>query len=734
MRNTARSALRTRLGEIASDFAPSHLAATLVGGTVVGILGVALSISFAALVFTGDLESALPAGIGLALFGTLVIGVITAVGSSLPGAVAGVQDNTSAVIAVSTSGLAAGVAFDQLVPTVIAYIVLASLLVGIGLAGLGAFRLGGLVRYIPFPVIGGFIVATGVLILQGAGKILFGEADGLFTATALGRWVPGAAIGLFVFLAGRHRLGKLVVPWAIMGAILLAHISFALGGIGQEEATQRGWLLGPFGDQAIWGFDTLRALGDADWSGIAGQWGGLATVVALAAISVMLYVHALEQAVGFDLDVDHELRVAGVAAAAGSLGGGMPGFVYLSDTTLLAKIAGSRRGAALVAAVMCGIAIVVGGAVLRLVPTAVIGGLLLSLGLSFTIEWLWDMRSRLQRSDYALVMIIGGAVLVIGFLPAIGLGTAIAVVLFVVRYSRVDAVRHRYTLASIRSAVDRSPEREAVLAEHGSEAMVLEVRGYLFFGTAHRVFEDPALDDRDSDIRFVVFDLARITGIDSSASTAFAKLARHARARRCGILLAAMPDAAHRLLSPIVDAEPGIQCFTTVDEAIEWCEDQILSSHQDEFTESTTPSLGGRLTAVLGSRDRADAVLRHFERLELRSSEVVIHQGRPAPGLFFIESGTLTACFRSTNGSVTRRLRTMRPGSLIGEISLYQGGDATAEVIAEGPASVLHLSSEALAELERTDPTAAVAVHRLAAHTLAGRIIHAEQAIRALRD
>ena len=114
-------------------------------------------------------------------------------------------------------------------------------------------------------------------------------------------------------------------------------------------------------------------------------------------------------------------------------------------------------------------------------------------------------------------------------------------------------------------------------------------------------------------------------------------------------------------------------------------------------------------------------------------SQVLVRQGEPAPGLFFLESGVLTAQLRTADGD-TIRLRTMQAGAMIGEISLYLGGEATAAVVADEPAVVLHLSPAALAAVERGDPPAAAAIHRLAAQTLAGRVLHAERAIRMLRE
>jgi hypothetical protein len=61
---------------------------------VSGAIVVVLSVSFAALVFTGPLERHLQAGIGLSLFGSVIVVVILAATSSFPVTIGSVQDTT----------------------------------------------------------------------------------------------------------------------------------------------------------------------------------------------------------------------------------------------------------------------------------------------------------------------------------------------------------------------------------------------------------------------------------------------------------------------------------------------------------------------------------------------------------------------------------------------------------------------------------------------------------------
>lgn len=719
--------------ELLGDFRVSRLPMTLGIGLVSGVILVTLTISLAALVFRGELSQHLPTGVGMALYGTLTIGIISVVGSGLDGVVAGVQDNTAAVIGAAAAAIASGVASDVALPSVIAFIAVSSVVTAIALGGIGYFKLGALIRYVPYPVVGGFLVATGFLILDGARAILFESPDGspVMSLEEMVRWLPGLVLGLAVVVLARNRRGRLAVPWLIAATIVGFHLGIAVAGVDRATAIEQGWLLGGFEGQALWQPDVLRTIGDADWGTVFGQAGALVTVIALAVISLMIKVHAMDQATGVDIDVDRELTVAGLSTALAVPGGGMPGYMHYAQTLLMRKLAGPRRGPALVAVLLSGIVLTMGSSVLSVVPTALVGGLLVYLGTNFLVTWLWDTRNRLGAADYALVAGAGVSVVVFGFLPAIALGTIVAIVLFVVRYSRVDAIRHSYTLEVFRSSIERSPEQDRALEEVGHRVVVLEVHGFLFFGTAHRVFEDPRLHPETKDLEYVIFDMARVTGVDSSTSLALAKLARRGRASGFAVLVAGLPDSGAEINSELAGDELPVREFHTLDDAVEWCEERLL----EELPAATARNhdLSVLLTDILDSEDAATLVCSEFERVELEPETVVIEQGVATPGLFYVESGSLTARLGMANGE-TVRLRTMQPGTLIGEISLYLGGRTTAEVVADGPATVLHLSDESLTRIESEDPATAAAIHRLAARTLAGRVLHAERALRTLRE
>jgi SulP family sulfate permease len=719
-----------RLRSIGSDLTGRGAIESVAAGVVTGGMSVAIAVSFSALVFTGPLAAHLPVGLGLALFGSAVMALVVSLTSGFSAAVAGIQDNPTAILAVAATAIAAKAAPDQLLPTTIAVIVVATVATGIALYLVGRLRLGSIIRYMPYPVIGGFLAATGLLIARGGIDILREAADvgGVASIDSLLLLVPGLVIGLAMFGLDRWSDSGMKIPILLGGSVLAMRLGMLLSGVHTDEAIRRGWLFGPFPDAAGWSPDTLRMLTDADWANVGEQWLTLASLVLISVVSLLLNVGAIEHASGVGVDIDREMRINGVAGVLAGAGGGMPGYQYLSLSAVLYRVGNGRRAAALVAAVVVAATFVVGPALLTLIPTAVIGGILLALGGSYIVEWLWDARARMSRIDHGLVLAISATVLLAGFLAAIVLGIIIAVGLFAVRYSRVDVVHRTYSIGSTSSTLDRPPPHRTVLAASGSEGLIVEVRGFIFFGTATRLFERVLAIESAQAVSYLVLDLSQMTGADSSFMAAFQRFDRATRGDSLTIVAAGTPPR----LWPIIDRglaagrHPYVRA-ESLDSAIQWCEDQILRGAGIDASAEISVEFAEYVKEIVGVAE-SGPVLAHATGREIPAGTPLIEAGSDAPGLFFLEEGLLEAVVRSDGRDL--RLRQMLPGAVIGEISLYRGGAATATVLAVTDCRVRHISIEDLVRLEQAEPATAAAIHRFAAAVLADRLLHAERIIR----
>ena len=724
------------LGEqIRAELRPSRLVPALVSGVLNGALEVALAVSFAALVFSGDLSPHLSRGIGLALFSAMAGIALVALLSSFRASLSANQDVPAAIVALAAAAVAAAAAPAAQFATVAVVIALTTLTAGLLFLFLGLFRLTGLVRFLPYPVIGGFLAGTGWLLVIGGIGMMAGRSHALagfgdlLAMPALVRWLPGVLAGaLILLLAGRVR-HYLFLPAAILGVLLLFYAVAFLRGASLAELSAGGWLLGPFPAGGLWQPIGRAEWSQADWSAVWPQLPNLLAAVGISAIALLLNATGLELSLRRDLDLNREMRAAGWANLVAGLGGGFVSYHALSLTMLNARLGAKGRLSSLVVAAVVAVALLFGGAALGLLPKLIFGALLAYLGLSFLWEWVVVAARRLPRIDYAIVVGILVIIAGVGFLQGVVVGVIAAVVMFVVSYSRSSVVKHELDGRSFASRVTRSSQARALLADVGEQAYYLQLQGFIFFGTAYGLLEAVRARVRRVETRHVVLDFRQVIGLDSTALLSFDKMRQLAHDSGFSLTFAGLrPALREQFAQGGLREVPDVLVFAPdLDRAAEWVEDQLClaSAPPDER------SLDDYLQAIVPGQ-ATTRLVGYLARRETAPGATLIRQGDEPDLIYFIESGQVTAQLEQP-GRAPLRLETMRGGRTVGELGFYLGTRRSAAVVVDRPAVIYVLTQAELARIEREDPAAAYAFHRVIVHLLGERVLHLMQAVDALQ-
>jgi SulP family sulfate permease len=713
----------------------------LTTGVLIGILLVVFSTSMAALVF-GDLHAHLSTAIGLVLFGNAVVMVVVAAFSSLPGTVAGVHPTTAPIAAAIAAAIATELpgGHEHTFLTVVLAIALATTITGAFFLLLGWLELGDLVRFVPYPVVGGFLAGAGWLLVVGAVDVLSGVRLSVSDLSELGhtdvaaKCISGVAFGLLLYLAVRRYPHHLTLPVMVLGGVIVFYACVVVSGHSIDDAESAGWLIGPFPGQSGWEPWAARAVTSADWAEVVGQALPMATLVAVAVVALLLNVSGIELSTNQDADLNRELRSTGIANVAAGFGGGLPGFHGVTLTVLAHRTGVSNPLVGVIGGVVSAVVLVTDVSVLGILPRSLLGGLVFFLGLAFLVEWLYDSRRRLPAAEYAIVWAILLITAVLGFLQGVAAGLLIAVVLFVVDYSRTDVVKHALSGATYQSRVERSPSERDRLRRLGEGLEILRLQGFIFFGTANALLErvrtQAAARDRPR-LSFLVMDFRRVTGLDSSALSSFSRIHRLGRAEGFPLVLTGLASSLRsRFASVGLDRrDETLQVHADLDGGVQWCEDRWLETQGA----ATAGEQSAELAQLLSGRLDPAALMPYLDPLELPAGTRVIQEGEDPHDVFFVESGRLTATL-DLDGAPPVQLRAMGPGTVVGEVALYHGTRRTASVTTDSPCTVYRLSRQALTKMERLDPRLASAVHALFAHRLAERLADVTEAMKVLRD
>jgi len=304
------------------SFKPEFLLPGLIAGVLIGFSEIIDDISFGSLIFTGELTRFLAFGFGLALTTSTVFMIVTSLFSSIPGMIGGTQDSPSVLLAIIVSGLVTTLSaarVEDKLATILVAIAFSTLLTGLFLLAVGFFKLGGLVRFIPYPVIGGFLAGTGWLLWRGSFGVMTGltltisNIQALLQSDHLMLWIPGVIFALIVFISLRRFRHPLVMPGILVGAIVLFYVILWATGTSVQEATRQGLILGAASGKITWQPLAWNSLLSADWTAILGQSSNIATILILAFISLLMNASGLELALGRDINLNRELQAAGLA-------------------------------------------------------------------------------------------------------------------------------------------------------------------------------------------------------------------------------------------------------------------------------------------------------------------------------------------------------------------------------------------------------------------------------------
>ena len=157
------------------------IVSNITASSIFGILNTSFMVSYATLIFSKTCPDYFGTAVALLLLGACVVSILLALMSTYSGTIGSIQDvpsAISAIIAVSFAQVLMASPPAAIFANIFVAIALSTVLTGICFLLLGHFKLGNLVRFIPYPVLGGFLAATGWLLFTGGIQVHIVGAGG----------------------------------------------------------------------------------------------------------------------------------------------------------------------------------------------------------------------------------------------------------------------------------------------------------------------------------------------------------------------------------------------------------------------------------------------------------------------------------------------------------------------------------------------------------------------------
>jgi SulP family sulfate permease len=702
------------------------------------ILEIIFVVAFTALIYSGELSNQIPRALGFIIIGDAILCAVVAWLGSNAGAIAVEQDAPGAMLSVIAVGMIAALSgsASRQFATVTMMIVMTTVLTGLLLIVLGVFKLGGLTRFLPYPVVGGFLAGSGWLLLQGGIGIMADSTHDVqrFQWNALKLWMPGLILGIVIYSAAQKIKRPYTIPVLMVAAAILFYAFAWATDTSMEQLRTDGWLLDSYASAGTREFAlSPTILSQVDWRVLLGQFPALLSVAIICAIELLLNSSGMELIIKRDIDLNRELITAGLGNLAAGISGGLVGFQDISFSKLNHVMTGGRRLVGLLTALLIGATIFIGTSAILYVPKFILGSVLIYLGLELLVEWVYEAWFKFSRTDFLVVVTILVVLAAWGVLQGVIAGLILAVFTFVVSYSRVSVIKFAFTGREYHSRVTRAPDEQQVLQTHGDQLYMMRLEGFIFFGTANGIFERlreqvhaPTVDK----IKYCLYDFSKVTGIDSTGMLSFARMTQWSQEQGITLVLAGLAEDMRRQFNSanLLMEDGGLKLFADADHGMEWCEDEIIATNLADL--HIQRDLSEQLKAILGNNS-AERLIPYLKCHEYQRGEYLIREGEVADFIYFIESGQVTAQLESP-GKNPIRLETINSGRTVGEIAFFLGTRRTASVVANRDSIVYSLSLEDLERIEASDPEAANLFHRLSVILLSHRVMHLTYTVRAL--
>ncbi|MBR5352279.1 MAG: SulP family inorganic anion transporter [Bacteroidales bacterium] len=568
----------------------NNIKGDLFGGITAGIVALPLALAFGIQAFGGVNDpSAASMGALAGIVGATMLGFFAALFGGTHSQISGPTGPMTVVTATLIGGIWASSGGSM--ADVLISMSLAGLFCGLFQILFGVIKLGKYIRYIPYPVLSGFMSGIGVIIilqqlyplvgLKGSGTMV-DLLMGIPHAVSQGISVTALLLGLgtiaiiYLFPLITKKIPATLVALIVMTVVsLFCHLDakYIIGEIPSG-------LPMPFFAKA--GLD----LASVDWLAVlkAAVIPGL-TLAGLGSIDTLLTSVVADNITKTKHNSNKELIGQGIGNAVAGLFCGLPGAGATMRTVVNVKSGGRTQLSGMIHALLL-LAVLLGlGSLVKYVPLSVLAGILITVGWGIIDFKGFKDLLRIPKADAVVLVVVFLVTVFVDLLTAVGIGMVIACVLFMKRAS--DLVEGGYSSSAMTSAdvrkglpdpglpnFDKSVpwgDEGGITDEMRRHIYIQRLNGPIFFGTINKFKE--VMEDVPNDAKVVIIRMKLVSFMDQSGLYAMETAIKDLQARGITVLMTIIqpqPMYMLRTLNVIPSVVPEEHTFKTFEECTEF--------------------------------------------------------------------------------------------------------------------------------------------------------------------
>ncbi len=631
-------------------------------------------------------------------------------------------------------------------------LMLIALLSGAIQIGLGAVGIGTLIKYIPYPVVSGYLSGVGLTIIGSQlPRVLGAPKDmGLWAAILHPdewRW-QSIVVGVVV-VACMVMVPRIIraVPAAIIAMMIGILVYLGLGFVDPALWNSHGnpLIVGPLGgtdhnllNAVIQHFKSLQAW---DTTLLAQIFLPALTLAALLSIDTLKTSIVLDALTNNHHNPNRELIGQGLGNIGSALLGGIPGAGQMGASMVNLSSGANTRRSGVIEGGFSLLAFLLLASLVAWVPIAALGGILVVIGYRMIdLHSLAFFRSEATRFDFVVIIAVIITALTVSLIAASGIGILLAIALYLREQARSSVLRRKVEGGEMFSKVVRHEHELSILIRGSGKTVIVELQGSLFFGTANQLYL--ALEPEIGPRTYVILNMRRVQSIDLTATHVLEQIKDRLESVGAYLIFTEIPHGLPsglkmkrylREVGLIRQTEKAL-AFRQLDEALEWVETQLLSESSYIDEDNGPPLELNELEDLLGWKSGSLSCFESIIELRhIKAGKKVFKIGTPGDELLFIRRGTVRVVF-PIRKKETWHIGTFGRGDFIGEMGFLDSTRRSAEALAMTDTDCYVLSRVRFNEAGEVSGIATSHIFEGIANVLAMRLRFTNKELRALRS
>ena len=557
-----------------------NLKGDIFGGVTAGIVALPLALAFGIQAFSGiDSPEAASMGAYAGLVGATLLGFFAALFGGTHSQISGPTGPMTVITATLVSGAFASSGGSM--SSVLVSMALAAIFCGLFQVLFGLIKIGKYVRYIPYPVLSGFMSGIGIIIIiQQLYPLVGTSGSGPMIDLLVGLPAAAGSLSLTALLLGLGTVAIIYlfplltkkVPSTLVALLAMTVVSLF---VNMDDVPTIGKI--PSGLPLPFFASDKIGLEGLDWGAIlmASIIPGL-TLAGLGSIDTLLTSVVADNITKTKHNSNRELIGQGIGNAIAGLFCGLPGAGATMRTVVNVKSGGRTQFSGMVHALLL-LAILLGlGSLVQYVPLSVLAGILITVGIGIIdVRGFRDL-PKIPKADAVVLVVVFAVTVFVDLLTAVGIGMVIACVLFMKRAS--DLVEGGYSSQEMTNFDKESPwSDEGGMPDTVAHKIYIQrLNGPIFFGTINKFKQ--VMEDVPADARIVIIRMRLVSFMDQSGLYAMEEAIKDIQSHGAQVLMTIIQPQpmymlqTHHVIPAVVPEE---HTFKTFEDCTEFLRKQL---------------------------------------------------------------------------------------------------------------------------------------------------------------